>query len=105
MPSGESCNWRTTPHGARRALTSLLDAQMARHELYLCAHLRAAWTDVGSVGVVRRPSLRKSLGFLRFWSTYARTPSAADTYFFLVRLPAADTHPHDTRHTSTPFCA
>ena len=39
--------------------TSLLDAQMARNELYLCAHLRAAWTDVGSVGVVRRPFLTK----------------------------------------------
>ena len=36
---------------------------MARHELYLCAHLRAAWTDVGGVGVVRRPILRKIVKF------------------------------------------
>ena len=36
---------------------------MARHELYLCAHLRAAWTDVGGVGVVRRPFLTKIAKF------------------------------------------
>ena len=27
----------------------LLDAQIPRSELYLCAHKREAWTDVGSV--------------------------------------------------------
>ena len=39
--------------------TSLLDAQMALIGLHLCEHLRVAWTDVGGVGVVRRPALRK----------------------------------------------
>ena len=32
---------------------------MALIELHLCEHLWVAWTDVGDVGVVRRPALRK----------------------------------------------
>ena len=40
-----------------------MDAQIARSELYLCAHKREAWTDVGSVGVVRRLDLQKSVAF------------------------------------------
>ena len=42
---------------------SLLDAQMARPELHLCARLRDAWTDVGGVGVVRRARLGKIDGY------------------------------------------
>ena len=51
------------PVDCEQLCTSLLDAQMARHELYLCAHLRAAWTDVGGVGVVRRPIVRNFAKF------------------------------------------
>ena len=32
---------------------------MALIGLHLCEHLRVAWTDVGDVGVVRRPALTK----------------------------------------------
>ena len=49
---------------------SLLDAQMARPELHLCARLRDAWTDVGGVGVVRRPGLGKiDMNSARFCAT------------------------------------
>ena len=33
---------------------------MALIKLHLCAHLREAWTDVGSLGVVRRACLGKN---------------------------------------------
>ena len=36
---------------------------MAAIELLGIGQVRAAWTDVGSVGVVRRPSLRKIARF------------------------------------------
>ena len=32
---------------------------MALDELYLCAHQREAWTDIGDFGVVRRAGLRQ----------------------------------------------
>ena len=48
--------------------TPLLDAQMALSKLHLCAKVWEAWTDFGSLGVVRRATLTKIDNFRQGFS-------------------------------------
>ena len=51
-----------------------MDSPVALIELYRRDHQQKAWTDVGGVGVVRRPTLRKIVKFSQGLSNLGLDP-------------------------------